>query len=259
MSRVFVLFSVAILSLLGFNKEAFSGEKDAPATEPKTEIIDGYDGIPWGINFEGFKARKNYAGSMGGLTNRFLGGEAKLETLNEYISLLFVGFKSGESDPDFELIPSKFCSIHLGDDVRYIFYDGKFFMAIPAVDMIYFDGVSVGDDNYNVYRKAISRKYNALDTVSKSYPHQILGSHNYTALSFGKGNTRVYLFRGVSSLGQTKETYVGVVYVNYSSCALLKKEIAQRKLDRAKEAMTEKQKEDEAREKANKAIEGKIK
>lgn len=178
---------------------AASPEVSAPApasTEISTpEEGASYKGLPWGSDFNKFKAIKGFRGDLGPFSAAFMG------TADDNDIALLLGTPATDRVM-FEYVPQKFASVYFEpDDLYYIFYDGKFAMAFSRIMA----------ENFDLYRDNLYKKYKKTGGISQKY--QSAGGKKYKldAIRFERGKTDAFLIK--STVEEKKKTAVSAKLV----------------------------------------------
>jgi len=197
--------------------------------------VDSYKGVPWGADFERFKELKNYEGTRGETTNELLKGYLDSYNWSNCLAVILGApvytenlFGHKMMEVELKHVPEKFYSVYIEkDDVRYIFYDGKFAMAFSTLYA----------KNYDEIYNSLSKKYKVSNTISKEVmtkgvpPKHDIVSISYTP--FIGGNTNVYLIKRKYSTPSwgIGSTSVGILYISAKYDKLIKSEIERSKAE----------------------------
>lgn len=143
---------------------------------------NGYKDVPWGASIDEFKKIKNYEGDL----NNGIVGHAAMKTA---IAITFdtpIFSAYGMSEVQMKYIPSGFSYKYIdSDSIYYIFFNGKFAMAISEV----------AAKNYSKYYDEISKKYKLTNTIEKTITVGGTEPNTHNCSIFSNNNNKVSLIK----------------------------------------------------------------
>jgi hypothetical protein len=181
-----------------------------------TEEGASYKGIPWGADFNAFKAVKGFAGNLGPLSAAFVGTADD----NDIAMLLGVPVSDKGSNGGqrvlFEYMPRKFASVCFEpDDTHYIFYNGKFAMTFSKIN----------SENFDLYRDTFYKKYKKSGSFAKRYEPTAKQSYLLQASIFEKGRTSAFLIKTQLTVGKKSFISTKLIFAFNGSLETIRKEI----------------------------------
>jgi hypothetical protein len=161
--------------------ETVTATAEVPPAEGAT-----YKGVPWGADFNDFKAAKGFAGNLGPLSAAFAGSADDKDIAMLLDVPVSAKDANGEQRVMFEYVPRKFAAVYFEpDDTHYIFYYGKFALAFSRIN----------SKNFELYRDTFYKKYQKSGGFSKKYDLAAKKSVLLQAAIFEKGETMAYLIK----------------------------------------------------------------
>lgn len=175
-----------------------------------------YKGIPWGADFNAFKAIKGFAGSLAPLSAAFVGTADD----NDIAMLLGVPVSgkdaNGEQRVMFEYVPRKFASVYYEpDDTYYIFYNGKFAMTFSNID----------GKNFDLYRDTFYKKYKKTGNFTSKYELGQKKSRLLQSSIFEKGKTSAFLVKDQLNIGKKGFVSTKLIFASSELLVAVRKEI----------------------------------